>query len=576
VPASTRITNPAAYAARIRPESLADATELTIAEAARLLRDRRISPLELVDAYLHRIARFEDAYRAFNLVLYDHARAAAAGLARQRHHGPLHGIPLAIKDLFYTAGVPTTANSFIFHDFVPDFDATVVERLRAEGSIVLGKTQMGPLATTRATTPTGAITTVNAWAPEHPSVQPGGSSTGSATAVAARLATSSIGTQTGGSITAPANAQGLTGLKPTMGRVSVYGVIPLSYTRDHAGPIARDARDAAILLQAMAGEDPSDPRTHGMPEPPDYVAAATVVHRRGRTALRWPTTIGVIPGYTDGDGAGAAARQDMLRVFEAVGARTVEVELPADWSVLTGSAFNNVRLPERSEQLLEHLKQDVRRFGVSLTGWINGLFISGDEYLKGQRAKLLLLRRVLDDLFAHCDVVVQVSPIPFDIIGLPQIAFPIGFEPVLVAEADTRDAQQDAARPDVVAPTEPRAEPARPDPARPDPARPDPALAADTAAAQPPGGAPVPGAALVPTGRERPIGAILGGLPWGEERLLALVAAFQAETAWHLRRPADPLPRPEGTRDGEREGSTGAPGDARGRIRTEDVMGLME
>ena len=130
---------------------------------------------------------------------------------------------------------------------------------------MLGKTQMGPLATTRATTPDGVVTTVNAWTPTNPNIDPGGSSTGTATAVAGRMATSGIGTQTGGSITAPSNAQNLTGLKPTMGRVSLHGIIPLSYTRDHPGPLARDAKDAAIMLTAMAGEDPDDPRTQGLP-----------------------------------------------------------------------------------------------------------------------------------------------------------------------------------------------------------------------------------------------------------------------------------------------------------------------
>jgi Asp-tRNA(Asn)/Glu-tRNA(Gln) amidotransferase A subunit family amidase len=491
-----RITNAAAYATSVRAAALADATELTIAEAALLIRRRRLSPLELVDAYLHRIARHEATYRAFNVVLYDSVRAEAQRLGSAPHTGPLHGIPLAIKDLFYTAGVATTANSLIFHDFVPDFDATVVRRLRAAGGLLLGKTQMGPLATTRATLPTGEITTVNAWAPAEPSVSPGGSSSGSATAVAGRLATSSLGTQTGGSITSPANAQALTGLKPTFGRVSVSGVIPLSYTRDHVGPIARDARDAAIVLQAIAGDDALDVRTHGLPPPPDYVAAATPMRRRGRTTLRWPTTIGVIPNYTDGDTPAAAARGAMLEMLERLGARVVEVTLPEDWAVLTGSAFNNVRLVERAEQLLAFLKQDVRLFGVSLPGWINGLLISGDEYLKGQRAKLLLLRRVLDDLFAQCDVVVQTSPIPFDIIGLPEIAFPIGF--------DTRN------------------------------------------------------------GRPHPIGAILGGRPYGEQRLLSIIAAYQAETDWHLRRPADPARASE------------PPAEARGVIRMEEVMGLME
>jgi aspartyl-tRNA(Asn)/glutamyl-tRNA(Gln) amidotransferase subunit A len=493
---SRRITSPHAYAATVRAEAISDATELTIAEAARLIRDRRLTPTELVDTYLARITAFDGTYRAFNTVLAESARAEAARLTRAAHGGALHGVPLGIKDLFYTAGVATTANSLIFKDFVPEFDATCVARLREQGAITLGKTQMGPLATTRATTPTGEITTVNAWTPEEPSVSPGGSSSGSATAVAGRLATSSIGTQTGGSITSPSNAQGLTGLKPTMSRVSGYGVIPLSYTRDHIGPIARDAKDAAIVLQAIAGHDPHDPRTAGLPFVPDLIEAGTPVRRNGRTTVRWPTTIGVLPEYTSGDSANAKARAAMLADFERAGIRLVEVKLPQDWEVLTGNAFNNVRLVERSEQLLEYMKKDVRLFGVSLSSWINGLFLSGDEYLKGQRAKLLLLRRVLDDLFAQCDVVVQTTHVPFDIIGLPEIAFPIGFE-----QAGERT---------------------------------------------------------------RPIGAILGGLPYAEDRLLAVVAAYQSVTDWHLRRPKDPA-----TAAGNRELDRGA-------IRLEEVGELTE
>ena len=257
--------------------------DLTIAEAAALIESGRLSPVELTRACLERIEELDDVYQAFNTVLYDRAMEEARRLAGEPWSGPLHGIPLAIKDNYFTAGVLTTANSHIFRDFVPGFDATAVQRLRAAGGIVLGKTQMGPLATSRATTPDGENTTLNAWAPHDGEISPGGSSSGSATAVAARMATSSIGTQTGGSITGPSSEQGLTGLKPTMGRVSLYGVIPLTYTRDHPGPLARDARDAAIMLQAMAGPDPKDPRTQRLAPVADYVAAAEPVRREGRT-----------------------------------------------------------------------------------------------------------------------------------------------------------------------------------------------------------------------------------------------------------------------------------------------------
>ncbi len=460
----------------VRPADVDDLTELTLAQAATLIRRGRLEPIDLVDAYLERIEAYDGTYKAFNTVLAEDARATARRLGRQRPRGALFGVPMAIKDNYYTAGVRTTANSYIYADFVPSFDATVVERLVAQGAIVLGKTQMGPLATTRATTPDGVITTVNAWTPNTPAVNPGGSSTGSATSVAGRLAASSVGTQTGGSITGPSNAQGLTGLKPTMGRVSLYGIVPLSYTRDHPGPLARDALDAALMTAAIAGADPDDGRTQGLPPVPDLVRAATPVRRGGRVRVRYRTRLGVLPGYTDGGTPDAAGRTAMLSALAGAGVDVVEVPLPEEWDLLTGTAFNNVRLPERTEPFLEYLKQDLKLFGVSLNGWMQGLFMSGDEWIKGQRAKLLLLERVLDDLFSRCDVVVQTSPVPFDIIGLPEIAFPIGFTP------------------------EPQ------------------------------------------SGRDIPLGAILGGQPYAEDRLLAVAAAYQAVTDWHTRRPADPAP----------------------------------
>jgi Asp-tRNA(Asn)/Glu-tRNA(Gln) amidotransferase A subunit family amidase len=431
-----------------------DLTELTIAEAATLIRRGRLDPADLLAAYLARIDRFDDVYQAFNHVVRDQDRPG---------RGVLRGIPLAIKDNYFTAGVPTTANSFLFDGFVPPFHATAVARLKAAGAVVLGKTQMGPLATTRATTPDGTITTVNAWAPRRPEVDPGGSSTGTATAVAGRMAAGGIGTQTGGSITAPSNAQNLTGLKPTMGRVSLHGIVPLSYTRDHPGPLARDAMDAALLLSTMAGPDPADPRTQGLPRVPDLVTAATPV--RGR--LRWPTRIGVLPGYT----------RDPLRaafvdtLADIRGVRIVEVPFPAQWELLTGNVFNNVRLPERSEPFLPQLATDLRGFGVSVLGWLQGALLGANEFLIGQRAKMLLLERVLTDTFSRCDVVVQTSPVPFDIIGLPELALPIGF-----------------------------------------------------------------------TDAGLPAGAILGGQPFAEDRLLSIAAAYQAVTDWHHRRPADPAP----------------------------------
>jgi Asp-tRNA(Asn)/Glu-tRNA(Gln) amidotransferase A subunit family amidase len=490
-------------------------------ELGALIRDGALTPTEVVAGALERIRRWEPVYRAFNTVLEEESMTRARELDGIRPSGLLHGIPLAVKDNYHTAGVRTTANSWIFQDFIPERDSAAVARLGEAGGVVLGKTQMGPLATTRALTPDGEITTVSAWAPGDPGVSPGGSSSGSATAVAGRLATSSIGTQTGGSITVPSLAQGLTGLKPTMGRVSLRGVIPLSYTRDHPGPLARDARDAALLLQAMAGADPEDPRTLGLPPVPDYLLAATPVTAHGRPALRWPTRIGVLPGWADGSGERGHARRAFLTAMEELGARLVHVTLPPAFDELTSFAFNNVRLPERSEPFLRYLREDVRLFGVALSSWINGLLLSGDEYLKGQRAKLALLRVVLDDLFRDCDVVVQPGHVPFDMIGLPLIALPVGLR--------ARGGEAPGGGPD---------------------------------------GASREGAGG-PDGATLPEGILLGGLPFGEERLLAVAAAWQSVTDWHTRRPPDPTPSQEA-----RLIRGGA--EARGRLDVEEVAGLSE
>ncbi len=414
----------------VRPEALTDPSEPTVAEAITLMRRRQLTATDLVQAHVDRIEKFDSVYQAFNATTIDAALAAAADAdARPGNPArPLAGIPLTIKDNYYTAGVPTTANSFIFASFVPPYDATSYARLKAAGGIMVGKGQMGPLATTRATTPNGTVTTVNAWTPGDPAVDPGGSSTGPACSVAGRMACSSIGTQTGGSIVNPSNQQNLTGLRPTMGRTSIYGVIPLSYTRDHSGPLARDAIDAAIMMQVMAGPDPNDVRTLGLPPVPDLIEAATPVYSRGKVVLRRPTTIGVPPDFLTGISAGVAALRGafLAALGNIPGAKVINVTYPADWSLMTGT-FNTVRLSERTEPFLPYLKQDPKLFGVSLLSWLQGLFLSGDEWVTGQRAKHHLIREVLDVVMADCDVLLQAGPVPFDILGMPELAVPIGF-----------------------------------------------------------------------------------------------------------------------------------------------------
>ncbi|HEX9899218.1 MAG TPA: amidase, partial [Candidatus Methylomirabilis sp.] len=237
-------------------------TRLSIAEAGDLFRRRALSPVELTRAYLDRIRRLDGDLLAYITVLQDEALAAAAAaereIARGEDRGPLHGIPIALKDLVMTRGVRTTCGSRILRDWVPDTDATVARRLADAGAVLLGKLNMHEFAYG----PTGVNphygTSRNPWDRHR---IPGGSSSGSGVAVAAGLCAGALGTDTGGSVRIPAALCGIVGLKPTYGRVSRAGVVPLAWSLDHVGPMTRTVTDAALLLQVLAGRDPADPST---------------------------------------------------------------------------------------------------------------------------------------------------------------------------------------------------------------------------------------------------------------------------------------------------------------------------
>jgi aspartyl-tRNA(Asn)/glutamyl-tRNA(Gln) amidotransferase subunit A len=295
---------------------------LTIAELAPLLKKREISPVELTAAYLERIDAVDSTLNAYITIMADAAQAQAqerdAELMAGEYRGPLHGVPIALKDLYDTAGVPTTAGSRIFADRVPDSDASTVSLLRAAGAIIIGKTNLHEFAygVTNDTSYFGA--TRNPWDPER---VPGGSSGGSGAAVAAGLCAAATGTDTGGSIRMPAALCGIVGLKPTYGRVSCAGVIPLAWSLDHCGPLTRSVMDAAIMLFAMAGWDPQDPATLAEPVE-DYLLAL----RPSAEGLR----IAVDPAYSFSrvDPEVEAAVKDALAVLQNLGAKLVEVELP--------------------------------------------------------------------------------------------------------------------------------------------------------------------------------------------------------------------------------------------------------
>ncbi len=241
---------------------------LTLEYAAALIAAKQVSPVELTEAALARVATLNPKLNAFMTVTEDAARAAARAAEREiasgTYRGQLHGIPIAVKDLFATRGVRTTAGSKILTDWVPDYDATVVTKLNHAGAVSLGKLGMHEWAfgTTSDNVHFGPVR--NPWNTE---CVPGGSSGGSGAATAAGMAFATLGSDTGGSIRIPAASCGCVGMMPTYGRASLYGAVPLSWSLDHAGPLTRSVRDAAIVLRAISGHDPLDPSTEQQPVP---------------------------------------------------------------------------------------------------------------------------------------------------------------------------------------------------------------------------------------------------------------------------------------------------------------------
>src|SRR5258708_7219838 len=246
---------------------------LTIAEAARLIERKELSPVELVGSRLDRIARLDGRLNSFIRVLADEARAAAraaeAEIAAGKYRGPLHGIPIGLKDIYETAGIATTGHSKVMQNHVPKADGFSVARLRAAGAIVMGKLATHEFALGG---PSFDLPWPPARNPWDTTRFTGGSSSGTGAAVAAGLVLGGTGSDTGGSIRGPAAYCGLAGIKPTYGLISRAGILPLAFSLDHAGPLAWNAEDCAILLQAMAGHDPADPASANRPIP-DYRAA---------------------------------------------------------------------------------------------------------------------------------------------------------------------------------------------------------------------------------------------------------------------------------------------------------------
>ena len=294
--------------------------QLTVAAASTALASGELTSVALTEALLERIALLEPKLQAFLTVTGEHAldAARAADLSRRATSGPLHGIPLAIKDVISTRGVPTTCGSAILDGFVPPYNATVVERLEAAGAVSLGKLNCDEFAMGSSTETSAYKVTRNPWDPDR---VPGGSSGGSAAAVAAGMVPGSLGTDTGGSIRQPAALCGVSGLKPTYGRVSRYGLIAYASSLDQIGPFAWSAADLALLLGAIAGHDPRD-GTSAQRTVPDYAAALTGDLRGLRVGVpREYFVEGMEPGV-------AQATREAIAVLRDQGATLVELSLP--------------------------------------------------------------------------------------------------------------------------------------------------------------------------------------------------------------------------------------------------------
>jgi aspartyl-tRNA(Asn)/glutamyl-tRNA(Gln) amidotransferase subunit A len=411
-----------------------DLTCLTIAEAGTRLRHRQLSSAELTEAVCARLQAVESRVHAF--LTFSRERALQEAMAADRRLAgganvtPLTGIPLAIKDTIVTRDVRTTAASRILEHFVPPYDATVITRLRAAGAVIVGKANCDEFAMGSSTENSAFAATRNPWALDR---VPGGSSGGSASAVAARQCLGALGTDTGGSIRLPAAFCGVVGMKPTYGRVSRYGVIAYASSLDQVGPVARDVTDCALLLRTIAGHDPRD--STSVPEPvPDYVAEFPQGVKGMRIGLpREYFVAGIEPDVE----AGVRAA---LRTLEELGAKIEEVSLPhtryaiaAYYLIATAEASSNlarydgVKYGYRSRGnhgLLDmYCRSRAHGFGtevkrrIMLGTYALSAGYYDAYYLKAQKVRTLI-RSDFERAFVSCDVLA--TPVA------PTTAFRIG------------------------------------------------------------------------------------------------------------------------------------------------------
>jgi aspartyl-tRNA(Asn)/glutamyl-tRNA(Gln) amidotransferase subunit A len=456
---------------------------VSLASLAAALRTGELSPVEAVQSFLVRIEELEPQVNAYISVRGEEALAEARALERAPSRGPLWGVPVAVKDVIDVAGSVTSAGSKILAHHVASEDATVVARLRASGAVILGKANTHEFAYGATTTSPHFGPARNPWSLDRIC---GGSSGGSGAAVAAGLAAGTLGTDTAGSIRIPACLCGATGLRPTTGRVSNRGVVPVSWTFDTVGPIARTAEDCALLLGAIAGHDAADPTTAEVGVP-GYAAGLG----GGVAGLR----IGVVRTLLEGDvhPGVAAAVEDALSCLSSLGARVEPADLPLFEQA--GTIQQAMQFPEATTAHLHWLRTRLADYGADVRArLLVGLFLAPTVYVTGQRARRLFFeswRPVLER---------------FDLLAAPTMPVPaprIGEETIRVAGTEI---------------------PYRL------------ALIRFNSCWSLPG---LP-AASVPCGfvEGLPVGLALVGRRFAEGTVLRVAHAFQQATDWHERRPA--------------------------------------
>ena len=422
---------------------------LTASQLSNLIETKEISPVEATEAYLDRIEEVDPKLNSYITITWEQAfesaRQAEQEIAAGKHRGPLHGVPMAVKDQFNTAGVLTTGGSRILKDNVPSEDATVIAKLKEAGAVMLGKLNMSEFAMAEIYNhPYG--TPRNPWDLER---NPGTSSSGSGAATAAFLCSTSLGEDTGGSIRGPANFSGLVGLRPTHGRVSRYGVLGGSWSMDTVGPISRSVEDAAITIQAIAGYDTKDTYSWDVPVP-DY--------RSALTGDIQGIKMGVIQERMDSPNLDPEFRETVAKAISVIGelgasSEDVSIPLAPNAGALTMSILNvewaNLHRPlfEPNFDELDH-NNKIR--------FLTGSIIPAQAYYKAQKIRAVLRQQILDALEKVDVLVLPTGPVtaplvesvpgieskehsltglagrisftgPFNLAGTPAISVPCGF-----------------------------------------------------------------------------------------------------------------------------------------------------